>query len=172
MVFVESLDLLLAACEDACIYVWGIDEEGVRILRGMDYKENRSEFDDNDPLTQEYVKNYMRMHSARDRDSFDINDSVVVVDNAGVNTSTQTGAGQGDIIEQQEQAAEANSTEHAVSASRLEKSTSPRKTASSVKNQEAETATNRVAGFVLKKILCEHSSCVTSLVVVERPSKI
>jgi hypothetical protein len=34
---------------------------------------------------------------------------------------------------------------------------------------EGDSVTNRVAGFILKKVLSEHTSCVTSLVVIERP---
>jgi len=34
--------------------------------------------------------------------------------------------------------------------------------------QEGDSVTNRVAGFVCKYVFCEHESCVTSLVVVEK----
>lgn len=34
--------------------------------------------------------------------------------------------------------------------------------------QESDSVTNRVAGFVCKYVFCEHESCVTSLVVIEK----
>ncbi len=37
------------------------------------------------------------------------------------------------------------------------------------KEDKDDSVTNRVAGFILKKVLSEHTSCVTSLVVIERP---
>lgn len=187
MVFVESLDLLLAACEDACIYVWGIDEEGVRILRGMEYKEFKTEEEmmldgsgggaSDDPVTQEYMRTYMKMRNARDRESFDLNDTTTPGAN-GATSAGQLDTEEADAeIEAEQQKTRTNATilerNESISASRLEKSvmttSKTRRTTSLAHNQEVETATNRVAGFVLKKILCEHSSCVTSLVVVERP---
>lgn len=132
LVYVESLDLLLVACEDGCIYVWGIDEEGVQILRRMKYEEEKANaIADNEDM-QNYIKFYMKINNSRDRDSFDINES-------------------------------------AEPSERQEAKSPPKETASKV--DETDSVTNRVAGFVLKKILCEHSSCVTSLVVIERPSK-
>lgn len=200
MVFVESLDLLLAACEDACIYVWGIDEEGVRILRGMEYKEFKTEDEmildgsrgggSDDPVTQEYMRTYMKMRNARDRESFDLNDTTTPGANGGATSAGQLDTEEADAeidttMEQQQHQQQQQKTrtsaimldhqrnESILATSRLEKSvmttSKTRRTTSLAHNQEVETATNRVAGFVLKKILCEHSSCVTSLVVIERP---
>jgi len=39
MIFVERLDLILAACEDSSIYVWGFDQDAVNILKNMKYEE-------------------------------------------------------------------------------------------------------------------------------------
>jgi len=40
MIFVESLDLIVAACEDSGIFVWGFDQEAVKILKNMNYDED------------------------------------------------------------------------------------------------------------------------------------
>ncbi len=45
----------------------------------------------------------------------------------------------------------------------------PKKSQTPVQVDESESVTNRVAGFILKKIFNEHNSCVTALAVVERP---
>ena len=39
MLFVENLDLIVAACEDSGIFVWGFDQEAVKILKNMNYDE-------------------------------------------------------------------------------------------------------------------------------------
>ncbi len=39
MIFVESLDLIVAACEDSGIFVWGFDQDAVKILKNMNYDE-------------------------------------------------------------------------------------------------------------------------------------
>lgn len=62
MKFVESLDLILAACEDNSIYVWGFDQEAVNILKNMKYEEKNktkkknknTTFRDDQPETQTY----------------------------------------------------------------------------------------------------------------------
>lgn len=62
MKFVESLDLILAACEDNSIYVWGFDQEAVNILKNMKYEEKNKNkkkkksttFRDDHPETQTY----------------------------------------------------------------------------------------------------------------------
>lgn len=43
MMFVENLDLILAACEDNNIYVWGFDQDAVKILKDMKYDESQGE---------------------------------------------------------------------------------------------------------------------------------
>jgi hypothetical protein len=123
LLFVESLDLLLAACEDANIYVWGFDEEGIKILKNMKYQDDnlrRNEFEQN----REYYRDYMRMHSINTHNSYEYSDNVEV-----------------------DESVESNAKQH----------------------DETDSVANRVAGFVLKKILSEHTSCVTSLVAIERP---
>ena len=129
ILYVESLDYLLAACEDGNIYVWGIDQEGVAILDKMKHEEEKANIEANN-----YMQDYMRLRE-NDRDSFDY---VEIGELAG-DTSTIT-------PNQQSKQTKSNS----------------------VHKDESELVTNRVAGFVLKKVFSEHSSSVTSLVAIER----
>lgn len=124
MLFVESLDLVLAACEDACIYVWGFDDEAVKILKNMKYSDiDNSTKEDAD--TYNYYKEYLK-----------------TVSNTQYDFDNNNGFTSDDYEDPQ---------------------------AANAKKDETDSVTNRVAGFVLKKILSEHTSCVTSLVTIDRP---
>jgi WD40 repeat protein len=117
MVFVECLDLLLAASEDGNIYVWGFDQEAVKILKNMKYTEDKERLEEkNLDYFQTYLKNIRRVRE-------------VIIDDA-----------------------ENEQDDLAKTSNKL----------------ETDSVTNRVAGFILKKILSEHSSCVTSLIVIDR----
>lgn len=115
LLYVETLDYILAACEDASIYVYCFDEEAVKILKNM-------KFTDDSAKTEEknfkYYKEYLKSVDNINNEEFD--------------------------------ATNFDFTEEA-------------------KAEDGDSVTNRVAGYVLKKILSEHTSCVTSLVVVDRP---
>ena len=118
MIYVESLDLVVAACEDANIYVWGFDQEAVKILKNMKYDENEKKKDNKHQFNcfeKINYKDYLKSLTA----TYNI-ENVSNVEPIEV-------------------------------------------------KDDGESVTNRVAGFILKKILSEHTSCVTSLVVVERP---
>ncbi|KAH9505160.1 hypothetical protein Btru_058857 [Bulinus truncatus] len=99
IIFVESMDYILAASEDSNIYVWGFDQQAVKVLQSM--KPQDLEF-----LTSKYAV-------LLDPDSPLLPQ----------NNSLLTGN---------------------------------------------DSVTNRVAGFILKYVLSEHLSCVTSLVLVGR----
>ena len=44
--FFEKYDLIFAACEDSKVYVWGFDEDAVKILKNMNTEEEKnSNFD-------------------------------------------------------------------------------------------------------------------------------
>ena len=117
MVFIECLDLLLAASEDGNIYVWGFDQEAVKILKNMKYTEDKEKLQESNlDYFQTYLKNIRRVRE-------------VIID---------------DAENEQDELAKASN------------------------KLETDSVTNRVAGFILKKILSEHSSCVTSLIVVDR----
>ncbi|CAG5133976.1 unnamed protein product, partial [Candidula unifasciata] len=98
MIFVESMDLLLAASEDNNIYVWGFDDTAVEVLQNMNPQED-------DLLTEKYA--------------------VLLDPDSG-------------LLHKQK------------------------------KLTDTDSVTNRVAGFILKYVLSEHLSCVTSLVLVSR----
>jgi len=110
LLYVESLDLLLAACEDGAIYAWGFDEDSVKILKNMKFDEEQ---DNNFKSLEKYYKRMM-------------NDDFEHTEDFQADDSTNR------------------------------------------KNDENDSVTNRVAGFSLRKILCEHTSSVTSLVAIER----
>ena len=114
MIFVENMDLILAACEDASIYVWGFDEEAVKILKNMKYQEETKQEENN----LKYFKDYLN--------SCAVNEDL---ENVMIN-----------VEEESEEKRELDS----------------------------ESVTNRVAGLVLKRVLSEHNSCVTSLVAIDR----
>ena len=114
LVFVESMDLILAACEDASIYVWGFDEEGVKILKNMKYIDSEK----SDETTFKYFEGYLKRYMG----NRDMENMVIGLD------------------EENKKKPEPN----------------------------CDSVTNRVAGLMLKKVLSEHTSCVTSLVVVDR----
>ncbi|XP_059165911.1 uncharacterized WD repeat-containing protein alr3466-like [Physella acuta] len=99
ILFVESLDYVIAASEDSNVYVWGFDEAAVQVLQGMKPL-------DLEILTKKYA---------------------VLLD--------------------------------------TESSLLPE---NSVLSTDNDSVTNRVAGFILKYVLTEHLSCVTSLVLVDR----
>lgn len=47
MIFVEALDIMCAACEDGSIYVWGFDEDAVKVLKDMRFStEEKSKQDE------------------------------------------------------------------------------------------------------------------------------
>jgi WD40 repeat protein len=116
LLYVESADLLLAACEDASIYVWGFDEEAVKILKNMKMNDDNNKLDENNIKNyRAYLKNLMN-NNGEDLDALR------------------------DVEEEED----------------------------SAKKDESDSVTNRVAGLILKKVLSEHTSCVTSLVVVEK----
>lgn len=121
LLYVESLDLLLAACEDASIYVYCFDEEAVKILKNMKYAEENNKSEENN---FKYYKEYLK--------------SVANINNEEFDTTMA------DADEQNDE------------------------NGNSSKKDENDAVTNRVAGFILKKILSEHTSCVTSLVVIDR----
>ncbi|KAH3833025.1 hypothetical protein DPMN_106327 [Dreissena polymorpha] len=96
--FVESLDIILAASEDTNIYVWGFDDQAVSVLQDM---------------------------KPQDMESLVTRYSILLDPESGL---------------------------------------LPQNT----KDSESDSVTNRVAGFVCKYVFCEHESCVTSLVVIEK----
>ena len=135
MVFIESLDMILAACEDNSIYVWGFDSEAVKILKNMKYDEND-----------------LKKKKAEKSQNFDFFDKINYIDYLNsLNTTNQAN----NLTNESQFMKDANNK--------------PKKTPEMNKTDESESVTNRVAGFVLKKILSEHTSCVTSLAVIERP---
>ena len=105
LIYNEKLDYLLGACEDGSIYVWGFDQEAVKILKNMKYNEETSRLDDNNI-------NELRDYFGR-------------ADTGNNNNN--------------------NNQDEEI---------------------DADAVTNRVAGYVLKKVLCEHNSFVSSLVIV------
>jgi hypothetical protein len=57
MVFIESLDILCAGCEDGSIYVWGFDEDAVKVLKEMKFTEEKTKMTDNN---FQYYKAYLK----------------------------------------------------------------------------------------------------------------
>lgn len=57
MVFIESLDILFAACEDGSIYVWGFDEDAVKVLKEMKFTEEKRKMSD---TNFQYYKAYLK----------------------------------------------------------------------------------------------------------------
>lgn len=115
LLYVESLDYILAACEDASIYVYCFDEEAVKILKNMKFTDENSKIEEKN---FKYYKEYLKSVDSINGEEFD-----------GTNF---------DFAEES-------------------------------KTEDGDSVTNRVAGYVLKKILSEHTSCVTSMVVIDRP---
>ncbi|GFN83516.1 vegetative incompatibility protein het-e-1 [Plakobranchus ocellatus] len=100
IIFVESMDYILAASEDSNVYVWGFDDAAVQVLQNMKPQ-------DQEMLTYKYA--------------------VLLDPDSGLLPSNANSAQAGN-----------------------------------------DSVTNRVAGFILKFVLSEHLSCVTSLVLVGR----
>ncbi|KAL4227310.1 hypothetical protein ACF0H5_012756 [Mactra antiquata] len=98
ILFVESLDIILAASEDTNIYVWGFDDQAVSVLQNMKPQDMQS-----------LVTKYSILLDS---------DSELLPQNT--------------------------------------------------KDLDSDSVTNRVAGFICKYVFCEHESCVTSLVVIEK----
>jgi WD40 repeat protein len=121
--FVESLDLILAACEDGNIYVWGFDEEADRILKDMYYGEHAAQ----DEQSKELKKLSEYFASLNEKAS----------DPIGFYYDSNPNESSGD--------------------------------AALYKKKKASVApddSSRV--FVLKKVLAEHKSSVSSLAIIER----
>lgn len=134
MVFIESLDMILAACEDNSIYVWGFDAEAVKILKNMKYDENDVKKKKEEVAPQK----------------FDFFDKINYIEYLNSLNTTQANTVTN----------ENNFMKDTLKSKPVPEASQP---------DESESVTNRVAGFVLKKILSEHTSCVTSLAVIERP---
>ena len=115
LVYVENLDYILAACEDASIYVYCFDEEAVKILKNMKFTDENTK---NDEKNFKYYKDYLKSMENTNGEEFDM---------ANLDNAEEIRA-----------------------------------------KEDGDSVTNRVAGYVLKKILSEHTSCVTSLVVIDR----
>jgi WD40 repeat protein len=126
LLYVESIDLILGACEDASIYVWGFDQEAVKLLKNM--KITTPEEDEENKKLKYLNEYYMKLNELEVNDSvqhdLEINQQKIEKKNGVVNSESQY--------------------------------------------NNSDSVTNRVAGFVLKKILSEHTSCVTSLVLIEK----
>lgn len=105
LIFVEKLDLIIGSSEDSNIYVWGFDDEAVKILKNM-----KPLLNNENVASDEQTNN-------NNNDDNDINLNEININN------------------------EKNSN---------------------------DSVTNRVAGFILKRILSEHTSCVTSLCLIDR----
>ncbi|CAL1534086.1 unnamed protein product [Lymnaea stagnalis] len=103
IVFVESMDYIIAASEDSNVYVWGFDEAAVQVLQNMK------------PQDQEFLTNKYAV--LLDPDS--------------------------PLLPQNSALLKGN-----------------------------DSVTNRVAGFILKYVLSEHLSCVTSLVLISRQQNV
>ncbi|XP_053405199.1 uncharacterized protein LOC123523222 isoform X1 [Mercenaria mercenaria] len=101
ILFVESLDIILAASEDTNIYVWGFDDQAVSVLQNMKPQ-------DMETLVTKYS---------------------ILLDSDS------------ELLPQ------------------------------NTKDGDSDSVTNRVAGFICKYVFCEHESCVTSLVVIEKENK-
>ena len=67
MIFIESLDVLCAACEDSSIYVWGFDEDAVKVLKDMKFAEEKSKLEENNfQYFNAYLKTIQQMNSIVD----------------------------------------------------------------------------------------------------------
>lgn len=99
ILFVESLDIILAASEDTNVYVWGFDDQAVSVLQKMKPQD-----------IQTLVTKY----------------SILLDSDSELLPNKKSDEG------------------------------------------ESDSVTNRVAGFICKYVFCEHESCVTSLVVIEK----
>lgn len=144
LIYVESMDLLLAACEDACIYIWGYDEEGIKILKDMKtlQKDNDNDNDDDEIEEQVITGRNLKVYDEFVRK---------------INYEDDDFA---DHMDEQEKR---------YSEEQMKKRLQEHKKNKEEEKKNLEVVRNRVAGFKLLKILCEHTSCVTSMVFVERP---
>jgi WD40 repeat protein len=140
LIYVESVDLILAACENGSIYVWGFDDEAVRLLADMKNKEEAK----SKLLEKNEQKDRRRLSSVPNI----VDNELAAVGNFHLNQQMRFSAmnHQNDIDE------------------KLFKQNEKKKK----EDKENESVTKRVAGYVLKKILAEHNSCVTCLVVIEK----
>lgn len=129
LLYWESMDLIFGACEDASIYVWGFDQEALKLIKNVKITTPEEEED----MKLRSINEYMMKLNEMDQ----------LMQN-------------GSLVEDQDK----NFLQQRL-----------KKNSEGVNNDNttaSDSVANRVAGYVLKKILCEHTSCVTSLVVVER----
>jgi len=148
MLFVEKLDLILAACEDSGIYVWGFDQEAVKILKNMNYDEVtelKKKKKKNKSVVISHQKDQITPVVSQRYEYFEKINYIEYLNS--LNTTNQ----------------------NLVNSLNQNFLREPEKPEKPIQADESESVTNRVAGFILKKIFNEHNSCVTALAVIERP---
>lgn len=141
--FLEKSDLLILACDDGKIYVWGFDSDGIHVLEQL-AEEHKAR------LEWESTSKYNFLRSTPLLPPQPPMDKQLMVDQSCSQViSTASAVTQSQITT----VAPSMSMNTAVTGS-----------------QTGNSANNRVAGFICKNVLIGHSSCVSSIVIIDNPA--